>query len=78
MHRAHADDLSRGAGNLTTIPRWQNSRSAAQAHRNWPQRLIDSTLFHCSSVMPSLKATAAGGLEVAADEDPGCALSAPR
>ena len=32
------------------IPRRRNSRTADRAHRNWPVRLTESTLFHCSSV----------------------------
>ena len=34
-----------------TTPRRRNSRTASRAQRNWPVRLIDSTLFHCARVM---------------------------
>lgn len=32
-------------------PRRRNSWIVARAHKNWPMRLTDNTLFHCPSLM---------------------------
>jgi hypothetical protein len=71
MHRAHADDLSRGTGNLMHDP-----APAKFAHRCACAQELAAEIDRQHLIL--LLERHAFGLEVAADEHPGCALSAPR